>query len=313
MLADDLEAELSALEEKAPVFVEADTDEGDFGPGNPKPEADEGKPGAKAKDEPPADEWKPPSREEHENLQKAVRAEREAKREATRQARLYEQNVARIEQQVQAWQQQQIAQRLQQPPPDPYENPQAAREWQAQQQQLQQQLWAAQQQREQQEVAQRQQHVQFQRLNASVEDYETEFKSSAPDYDEASDHVLNTQQALLEASGYPPEVAQQQVAMWSVSIAQQALASGRDPAKMTYEMAQKMGYVPASKRQAAEPAQAAADKLAAIKAGQASAQTLSGGGGGAQGRPSLKTIANLEGAAFDAAMEKYLTDSIRGR
>ncbi len=99
--------------------------------------------------------------------------------------------------------------------------------------------------------------------------------------------------------------------MWSASVAQQAIAANRNPAEMAYAMAQKMGYVPASKRNGG--AQAAAEKLAAIKAGQGSAQTLSGGGAAQAGRTSLKTIANLEGAAFDSAMDKWLNDSIKGR
>lgn len=308
----ELDAQLAALEDAAPLTADAEEADDDFGPGNPKPDSDEGKPGAEAK-EGEQEEWKPPTKEHWENIQKAQRESREKERAARRQAQLYEQNFARMEQQFQAWQQQQIAQRLQQPAPDPYENPEAARAWQQQQIQLQQHLWAAQQQREQQEAQRYQQERQFQQLNESVEDYESEFTKANPDYHEATDHLLKLQQEILEQSGYPPHVAAEQVAIWSASVAQQAIAANRNPAEMAYAMAQKMGYVPASKRQAMQPAQAAADKLAAIKAGQGSAQTLSGGGAASAGRTSLKTIANLEGAAFDSAMEKWLNDSIKGR
>lgn len=313
-MADDLDAQLAALEEKADVTPEPhEVAEGD----NPDTVAAEnagaGKDGKKLDGEPSADEWKPPTREAYENVQKALRAERDAKREAARRAALYEQNIAAIEQRIQAAEQQRIMQQLQAPAPDPYERPEDARQRIQQQQQALQQLWAAQQQREQQETAQRQQAVQFERLNSAVDDYESAFAAENPDYHEATDHMLGVQQKILEGMGYPPEVAAQQVGMWSVSVAQQALQTGRDPAKAAYELAQTMGYVPASKRQGHQPAQAAAEQLAAIRAGQESAKTLSGGGAGGAGRPSLKSIASLEGAAFDSAMDKFLNDAIRGR
>lgn len=307
-MADDLEAELSALEDAAPLTE--DTTDNDFGPGNPKP-GDEPEVGAKAKDEKAngeADEWKPPNKETYENVQKALRVEREARRQEAQKARLYEQNVAKIEQSVQAWQQQQIAQRLQQPAPDPWQDPEGAKQWAAQQQQLQQQLWQAQQQREQQEVQRHQQEQHFQHVSSVVDDYEGEFTAQHPDYHEATDHMLAVQQSLLEGAGYPPEAARQQVAIWSVNVAQQALAAGRNPAEWAYENAKKMGYQPKG-----TGVQAATEKLAAMRAGQESSKTLSGGGAGTKGGTSLKQIASLEGAAFDSAMEKYLTDSIRGR
>ena len=309
-MADDLEAELSALEDAAPITEEI-ADEGDFGPGNPKPDTDdEGKPGAKAKDakEGEADEWKPPSKEAYENVQKALRAEREAKRVEAQRARAYEQNIAAIEQRVQAFQQQQLVQQLQTPPPDPYENPEASRQWQQQRHQQLQTLFQAEQQRQAQIAQAQAQEQQFQHISTAVDDYESEFKSQHPDYDDATDHMLAVQQQLLEGAGYPPDVARQQVAVWSVNVAQQALQAGRNPAEWAYENAKKMGYQPKG-----TGVQAAQEKLAAMRAGQESAKTLSGGGAGAKGGTSLKQIASLEGAAFDSAMEKYLSDSIRGR
>lgn len=310
----DIDEALADLEKNAPLTIEGEAEDvTDYGPGNPKPEEVEVGAKEKPEGEGTAEEWKPPTKEHWENIQKAQREAREQARQAKRQAQIYEQNMAAIEQRVAAFQQQQIAQRLAQPAPDPYENPQAAREWAAQQQQLQQQLWQAQLQREQQESAHIQQERQFAQLSESVDDYESEYTKANPDYHEATDYVLKLQQDFLEGSGYAPEQAAQQVAIWSANVAGQAIAAGRNPAEMAYTMAQKMGYVPASKRQAQQPAQAAADKLAAIKAGQGSAQTLSGGGAAQAGRTSLKTIANLEGAAFDSAMDKWLTDSIKGR
>jgi hypothetical protein len=316
-MADDLDAELSALEDKAPLTIDAEPDE--YGPGNPAPEEGDGEPteakeAKEAKDdkEPKengeADDWKPPTKDHWENIQKAQRAEREARREAERQARLYEQNIERMQQGFEQYRLQQMQQQLQAPPPDPYENPDAARAWQQQRQQQLQQLWQAEQQRQQQLAQEQEQERQFRYVAKTVEDFETEFKTQNPDYDDATEHMLGVQQKLLEGMGYPKNVAEQQVAMWSLNVAQQAVQTGRNPAQVAYELAKQMGYQPKG-----SGVQAAAEKLAAMKAGQDSAKTLSGGGMGGSGRPDLKAIGRLEGAAFDAAFEKYLSDSIRGR
>lgn len=301
-MADDLEAELSALEDAAPDTPDTEAAV-EYGPGNPKPDAPE----AEAK-EPEQEEWKPPSKEHWENIQKAQRADREAARQARRQAQLMEQNFQRMEQQIQAFQARQLQQQLQAPPPDPYLEPEAAREWQERRQQDIQRIYQAEMQRQQALQQAAQQEKQFAYLVSEVDNIEAEFKQQHPDYDEATDHILNTQQKLLESMGYPPHVAAEQVAVWSVNVAQQAIAAGRNPAEAAYQLARQMGYQPKG-----TGAQAAAEKIAAIKAGQASAQTLSGGGAGQRGGTSLKQIASLEGAAFDAAMEKYLSDAIKGR
>lgn len=307
-MADDLEAELSALEDKAPLTETntADDDGQDFGPGNPKPEKDDA---VEAKDgEPSADEWKPPTREHFENIQKGLRAERERARAAERERVRIEQNAVLQEQRIQAWQQQVLAQQLSAPPPDVYEHPEAARQRLEQQSQLLRNLHQAEQQRQQQVVQERQVAQQFEYVARTVDDYEGEFRAQQPDYDDATDHILSTQQAMLEQMGYPPEVAQQQINSWAINIAQQSLQAGRNPAPALYEMAKRMGYQPKG-----TGVEAAAEKLAAMRAGQGSAKTLSGGGGAKNGGTSLKSILSLDGAAFDSAMDKYLNDQIRAR
>lgn len=306
-MADDLEAELSALEDAAPL-TEEKAEDGDYGPGNPKPETDDASPVKAKEGEPATEEWKPPTKETYENIQKALRVEREQRRQEAQRARLYEQNISAMEQRIQAWQQQTLAQQLQTPPPDPYESPEQARQRLVQQQNMLQQLHAAEQQRQAQIAQQAHQEQQFQYVTQSVEDYESEFKAQTPDYDDATDYLLDTQRALLAEAGYPPHVAEQQVAAWSVSVAQQALQANKNPAEWAYAMAKRMGYQPKG-----TGAKAAAETLAAMQAGQASSKTLSGGGAAAKSGTNLKQIASLEGAAFDSAMEKYLSDAIRGR
>lgn len=305
MLADDLEAALSALEDAAPITPDAneqpDVRVEDVAADQPENE-EEADPNA------PADEWKPPSKEHWENLEKARRADREALREAKRQQVIFEQNLQRMQARQEQFLREQQFRQLQQQAPDPYEHPEAARAWQQQQQELQARLFQAEQQRQQQAIQRQEQERQFQFVNQTVEDIEAEFKASNPDYDDATEHLLSTQQKLLEGMGYPPQVAAEQVGMWSLSVATQAIQSGKNPAQVAYQLAKEMGYRPKG-----SDAETAAQKLANMKAGQNSAKTLSGGGAGVKGGTSLKQIASLEGAAFDSAMEKWLSDSIRGR
>lgn len=305
MLADDLDAALSALEDAAPVTPEARE--------QPDVRVDDAK--AVEPDNPeaadpsaPTEEWKPPTKEHFENLEKARRADREALREARRQQVIFEQNLQRMQARQEQFLREQQFRQMQQQAPDPYENPEAARAWQAQQQELQQRMFLAEQQRQQQIMQRQEQDRQFQFVNQTVEDIEAEFKAQAPDYDDATEHLLSTQQKLLEGMGYPPQVAAEQVGMWSLSVATQAIQTGKNPAAVAYELAKQMGYRPKGSE-----AETAAQKLANMKAGQDSAKTLSGGGAGVKGGTSLKQIASLEGAAFDSAMDKWLSDSIRGR
>lgn len=306
MMADDLESELSALEDAAPVTPEAH-EQPDVRVEDAAPE------GEGAENAEQADEWKPPSKDHWENLEKARRADREALREQRRQNQIYQQNIQRMQERFEQAQQQQIMQRLQAPPPDPYAQPDEARAWQQQQAELSRQFFAQEQQRVAQMKAAQQQEQQFAYLNSEVESYENEFRAQNPDYDEATDHLLGMQQRLLEGMGYSPDQANAVVADFAMRVTQQALQAGRDPAKTAYEMAREMGYVPKAQRQAQAATATAAEKLANMKAGQESAKTLSGGGAGAKGGTSLKQIAGLEGAAFDSAMDKWLTDAIRGR
>lgn len=251
--------------------------------------------------------WTPPTREHWENAQKALREERDRRRADSARARLYEENIAKMQERFAAFEAQQLAQRLRQPAPDPYENPEAARAWQEQQIQMQQRLFAAEQQRQAQIVQQQQQEVFLSRLNEAVDDYEAEFKASNPDYDDATDYMIQAQRTLLEQAGYPPQVAEQQVLAWTVSVAQQALASGKNPAAWAYENAKRLGYQPKGSGVAA-----ASQKLQAMRAGQAASQTLSGGGATKTAQPTLKQIASLDGDAFDRAMDEFLTRAKRG-
>lgn len=297
-MADDIGAELAALEEAAPLTPEEGEEGFDLGGegGEPSPEADKA---------PSKTFLKPEEYEQRlDNTNKALREAREARRTIERQHQQALQEQARMEQAWAQLQQRMLQQQIMQAP-DPLENPEAARAWQQQVQQMQlQQI----QQQQQQQIQQRQAIAQQEHVRhvfGSVEEIEADFKTQHPDYDEATDYLLGVQEQTFVAMGYSPQQAQQIVADWSFNVAANAINAGKNPAQEAYAVAQKMGWRPKN-ASGLDATQAAAAKLAQIKAGQASAQTMAGGGSPGAGDMSLKRLASLEGAAFDSAMNKFL-------
>ena len=163
-----------------------------------------------------------------------------------------------------------------------------------------------------QQTAQQQQQINYvTELKTNVEDFEAEFRESHPDYDEAAEWLVDMEQKKLELAGAPKAQAEQMALNWAINMAQMGISQGRNPAQMAYEAAKMLNWQPkaaindpaaAAQRQLA----AAQQKLATQKAGQDAAKTIGGGGVQKSGNLSLAQIGELKGAAFDSAMEKYL-------
>jgi hypothetical protein len=332
-MADDIESALSKLEDAAPLTAEPGDDdyiahpiedegegtapviEDDGGDKTVKTaEGDKGVDDAAAKAAAQKQQDKLPLEEIEKrwNDQKAATAkEREQRRaeaarreQAEARAAQAEQNFARLQAALRAGQN---------PAPNPEEDIIGAlKHTQAQVAAYQQ----AEQQRQQQLAAQNQQTQYVNTLRHKIEDFEGEFKAEHPDYDEATDYILDLEQQRLEAIGVPRDKAVEAVENWAINTANIMLRAGRNPAQVAYEQAQKMGWKPkgavvdpvvaAATAQAAAAAQST-EKLAQVRAGQKAAQTLSGGGaGGKQFGGTIKEIVNLKGAAFDDAFEKFM-------
>ena len=155
------------------------------------------------------------------------------------------------------------------------------------------------------------QQAAVQQLTATVEDYEAEFRQDYPDYDHATDYLLALEQRQLIRAGMPEQQAAKAVENWAMNMANVILSSGRNPAHVAYETAVERGYVPQHVMQQLQYEQAqlqqnTSGRVAQIKAGQQAAQTISGGGMVTADSNSLKSIANLKGAAFDKAFEKFM-------
>lgn len=175
----------------------------------------------------------------------------------------------------------------------------------------------------QQQAALAQQNRVVQTIQHKVSDFEAEFKTEHPDYDEALEYVLDLKESEFEAVGASKEQAQKAAADWAMRAAFTMLNNGVNPAQAGYQQALKLGFKPKGQQTGAaavdpaaqaatKTAQDAAQKLQNIKDGQNATGKMSGGGGGSGFDGSLKSIGNLQGAAFDAAAEKFLRQMTRG-
>jgi hypothetical protein len=298
-LAEDIDAQIDALERSAPDAPNEPS------VGSPTPrqpaeqsEADAGEDFTAL----PPDEV----RNRYENTQKALRAERDRRRAVEQQTLALQAEQQRMEQAFQRMQAQ-YAERVMalQAPPDPYQDPDGAREYQQHVQaaivEQQQQAF----QRQQHEMAQRQRQLQYNAMYTAIDDYETEFRSKAPDYDAAVDFLEGQLANTLKNSGYSEEQRKHFAGEMLIQIATNAMRNGISPAAAMYNSAKDNGW-----SGAVAPG---AEKLAQIKQGREAAKTLSGGGAGPSGGVSLKSMAQLEGAAFDSAFDKFLSDAVKGR
>ena len=247
------------------------------------------------------------------NMKAQAREEREKRRAEAARAEAAEQRAAQLEANLRQFMAQ--MQQNQQKAPDPevdvvgalkYTQAQLAAERQRQAQEQQQRAALAQQ-------------TQIARtIQTKVEDFEAEFKAENPDYDDALEYVLDTKEAEFELAGYPKDMAKQHAARWAMNAAAAMLQTGKNPAEQGYALAKRMGYAPKQAQPdpaviaAQQVAQANADKIKQIKEGQAAGSKMAGGGSGGGFDGSLKSIAALEGAAFDAASEKFLRQMTRG-
>jgi hypothetical protein len=316
-MADDIESQLSAVIEKAPMTLQ-EGDEG-FSPSAIPEKA------APVQDEPTAivektDAEKAAEALAAENDIEVIRkrladiekkaadkdgqaaSERAKRRAAEAQNKQMADQLARYEQQQRALQ----ARRQMGNIPDPEENVVEALKYERalrmQREQQEGQRW-------QQQQVQQQQIDQVTQLKNTVEDFEAEFRDANPDYDEAAEWLVDMEQKKLELAGAPKAQAEQMALNWAINMAQMGLSQGRNPAQMAYEAAKMLNWRPksAGANTAAQQLAAQQQKLSTQKAGQQAAKTIGGGGAQSSGTLSLAQIGELKGAAFDSAMEKYLS------
>ena len=140
--------------------------------------------------------------------------------------------------------------------------------------------------REQQEQARQAQDRQ-QQMAAYVQRAEQAFVAQTPDYQAAIQHLGQSRRQELTMQGYSPEQVQQIIAQDIGAIAQNALRSGKNPAEIAYELAKHRGYRPA------QTGDEDARRIAALATAQRQAGAVSGGGSPANGKLTVKQLADM--------------------
>lgn len=170
---------------------------------------------------------------------------------------------------------------------------------------------------------------QYRQVDEALNQDERLFSQSVPDYDQASDHYVQSRaRELLQF--HTPQDAQRILTAEARNIASQAWQRGMSAGAMVYQLAQARGYVPGNTaanpqrnpipQEIATPARPGPSQgnpggpapqaaIAATRAAQAASRSLSGGGAGA-GANELNAQAIL--AMSDDEFEDYLGLGTKG-
>jgi hypothetical protein len=235
----------------------------------------------------------------------ALHEERRRRAEAEQTARALQQQIEQFQRAVQQAQTPE--------PPDPNEDPVGALRYQNEQlsAQLQQVLeWRAQQDRA------AQQQSAYAALTERVNASEQSFRQAHPDYDQASQHLLETQDRFLQAFYPDPNVRALVLRQQAANVLAQAVQQGRDPAQVLYDAARNVGYTGAAAGTAAGAAaapavapaqgqaQAAAEVVKTIEKGLKQQTTIGSGGATPPSEMTPQMLAGLSGAEFQEGWKK---------
>lgn len=97
------------------------------------------------------------------------------------------------------------------------------------------------------------------------------FVKTTPDFDAAYTHLRNAQATALQAAGVPVHEIPNRLLTDELAIARNAVAAGKNPAAVAYDLARRFGYTPAA------PQPAPTDRVAAIRAAAEAAKTVERG------------------------------------
>ena len=159
--------------------------------------------------------------------------------------------------------------------------------------------------RKMQEVTAQQQYAQ--QLNAVAYQAATQYAQQVPDYRDAYSYAINSRARELEALGTPREAIPTILQREEMNLIDTAVRNGRNPAEAIYHFAKARGFqgktapaaAPVAPVAPAAPNPALQQQKAAV-----AASASAGGAPAAKGELSVAEIANLKGAAFDAAWNK---------
>jgi hypothetical protein len=139
-------------------------------------------------------------------------------------------------------------------------------------------------------------------LAEAVSADEARYSQSQPDYNDRVSAALQTRMTQLQQFGFSAAEAQHTVREEVQFLVSKALNSERSPAEALYAMARAMTPAPQQKPAVVKPNPMAA-------AAQASKSLSRAGTASTQSETSLKRLASLQGAEFDAEFEKLFPKS----
>lgn len=148
---------------------------------------------------------------------------------------------------------------------------------------------------------QQQAQAQVQQITNRAAALEREFVQKTPDYNDASQHLINSRDQELQFLGVlDPVQRQQTIQAETIALANMALQQGQNPAEVVYTLAKQRGFTPKQAAAAAQAASPDAEKLARIAEGQQAGQSLGSAAGSAPAAEvSAKVLANMSDDDFD--------------
>lgn len=272
----------------------------------------------KAAPEPEAVETSPaaPETQETESEEQPRQVPLKALQEERQKRAQYEQMLYQREQeiyQLQQWaaQQQAMQQQAQYPAeqtaePDPETDPIGALKYAREQQHRLQEALAQQ----QEQVAQRQY---VEQLNTVAYQAATQMQQVVPDYQDAYKYAINSRAQELVALGTHPQAVAAILQQEELRLIDTALQNRKNPAQAIYEFAKARGFqgktaaAPAPAPVAAPAPTIAPDPVLQETKRAVAASASAGGAPASKGQVTPSDLANLNGAAFDAAWNKMFS------
>lgn len=176
-------------------------------------------------------------------------------------------------------------------------------------------------------------NIQLRAFDDRVRAHEADFATATPDYGDAITHLREARASQIRnaAAAMGQTIMDGQLGQMLMDEARttsnQALQNGKNPGEVFYTLAKHFGYagpkstaeqiVPSKVEVAsaevipALPTKEASEKIARLTKGQQAANKVGGGEPPAATEITLESLANLEGAAFDAAFNKFTSGQKR--
>lgn len=119
--------------------------------------------------------------------------------------------------------------------------------------------------------AQQIQHAQIQGLVGQARSARDAFMKTTPDFKDAYEHIRNIRASDLRDAGVPEHLIPVALLQDEIALTQQAVAAGKNPAAVLYDIAKRHGY---AAKPAAPAASSPAARIEALKAGVAAAKDV---------------------------------------